>query len=292
MNQFEEYALNIILNSLRDNVLHNEIVDVGSIDGAVVTFDYTAQGSGFCPTVYNDELTWMRPFQQDELKSLIDDDLDPNYLGYIYSVILEKGFDLLAYYKSLHYLNREKYPGLWGIFIYRDGIKVLAKKIVDYHNGAVPWADAVVKAFKLLHRHERYHWYIDAWSLDKEAMAGHNIYKPYLYSYRRHFPNCTEEALANAHARSSLLYKDNITDFMDAFMKSQSGMYAQYSMDKRTLRSRLAAEIINDRFNGTAMRPDLEPRIGTSCHVTRDDCNCPVFLIDRPVDLSRPAVDI
>ena len=45
-------------------------------------------------------------------------ELDPEEEEIIDGKIKEGGFEVLAFYKSIHHLHKNPYPGQWGIFVY------------------------------------------------------------------------------------------------------------------------------------------------------------------------------
>jgi hypothetical protein len=192
------------------------------------------------------------------------------------------GIDVLAFYKSPHRLKREPFHGRWGIFIFAQGAKSVAEEIDLYYPGKWGKTQCILKALKFIHRHERFHWYIDAWTIQHEAINNKPLYENYLNFYYAHLhPHGTvEEALANRHAYFSMR-RDGITDFMYDFMLRQPGMYARQREDPVEKRAKLAAHII-DGAGGILIphrRDDQEPWIGTARPWILADVYCPVYLI-------------
>ena len=79
-------------------------------------------------------------------------------------------------------------------------------------------------AWKKIHKHEMYHFLIDAWTLSREAILKKELYGEYLtkvYNVYRPGMEVVEESLANRFVYDSLrkgnpLYElDWVTEFMD-----------------------------------------------------------------------------
>jgi len=216
--------------------------------------------------------------------------LDEDTVKFIDRMIDQKGQEVLAYYKSPHLLNNLNFPGKWGIFIFTWALRYVAANIRSFHPN--PWSRVVTQAYQFLCAHERYHWYVDAWTIEKEALLKTSLYEDYLNSvYRPHFPSgCFEEALASRNARDSM-QNEGISAFMDSFMNRQPAMFSQYGRDKNELCSHLAGQII-DRPLGeqafTHQRPELAPWLAASSSSLLDDENCPIYLIHERGPAIRP----
>lgn len=192
------------------------------------------------------------------------------------------GIDVLAFYKSPHRLKRAPFPGKWGIFIFAQGAKSVAEEIDLYYPRKWERFQCIRKALKFLHRHERFHWYIDAWTMQHEAIHKKPLYEDYLNYYYTHlYPHATiEEALANRHAYYSMR-REGITVFMNDFMFRQPGMYARHGEDPIEKRAQLAAHII-DGAAGMLIpyrRDDQEPWMNAARPWILSDEFCPVYLI-------------
>lgn len=195
------------------------------------------------------------------------------------------GFEILAFYKSIHSIKNNPFPGQWGIFICDYAIPFLADELELYYPGIFNKDQLVKKAVQFLHRHERYHFHFDAWSLSHEAITNKPLYEDYQRSiYRPLHPSklVVEESLANRHALDSLK-KEGIGDFMYDFMDRQPGAYANYKMDTNKLRGRLAAQLIDGNKSLVGIpameRADQTAWIANGRGYLLRDENCPVFTI-------------
>lgn len=121
------------------------------------------------------------------------------------SALPEIGLDVLAFYKSFRFLDRSPFRGQWGIFLLDQGIATVASEF----RAMAPWMpqwEAERLAQQTLIEHERYHFWIDAWTLSEEV-AHHPTerFKRYEY-YLVHRETLAlsggdfEESLANHYA--------------------------------------------------------------------------------------------
>jgi len=285
MASFEDYALPIILElpeaerfdpPKNQEEAESNRIPIGSIlegiDGETVQIkiDGSEQLSGqIVDIISREELN-------DELREAVEQGL------------WEYGFDTLAFYKSIHLLKRPPFPGKWGIFIFSHAVQTTAGEIGLYYPGTWTWQETILKALWFLHRHERYHWHIDAWTIAQEAIQWRPLYENYLnYFYRYFYPALTfEEALANRHALISMR-REGITSFIHDFMSRQPGMYCKYSDDKKMLRARLAGQILggpNSILGAPGVkreRYDQEPWIGNRHSWILWDGYCPTYIIPK-----------
>lgn len=84
------------------------------------------------------------------------------------SVLPEIGLDVLAFYKSFRYLSRPPFRGRWGIFLLDQGIAAVGSEFRAMAPGMSRW-EAERLAQQTLIEHERYHFWIDAWTLSEEV---------------------------------------------------------------------------------------------------------------------------
>ena len=274
-NKFEEYAHEIIFKKLRndnDHYLPSRIEDDSNKLLRVNLKTHKINKEDPNKTVISIE----------NLIDLIEKRIiDSEEKRDIDSRIHENSIDFLAYYLSLHFYYSNPFPRKWGIFMYDWGIRYLADDMIDFYkkkNIPITLQIAILRSFKLLHRHERYHWYVDAWTIDKEALLGKDLYAPYMWNiYKKYWPRDTvEEALANHHVTISLK-KEGMSEYLHDFMKRQSGMYARYDEDKDFFRARLASQIVDGNTNDA--RYDLGPWLANSWTKLLEDYNCPVYII-------------
>jgi hypothetical protein len=214
--------------------------------------------------------------------------------------VWEDGFETLAFYKSLHFLNDSPFDGEWGIFIFDYAIRSVADEIQGYYPGK--WHPEVYKekATRFLYCHERFHFRFDAWALSHEAVAKKPLYEDYLRGFYRRFHPLEyvyEESLANNHAYISMRYED-IAEFMEDFLERQPGAYSVFKPDLNEFRSRLAASFFHgaDSIKGEPVNscPEHASWIAAANgHMPLlKDGNCPVHVIRNcsPGDLVPPSI--
>jgi hypothetical protein len=180
-------------------------------------------------------------------------DLDPEEEQIIDGKIKQGGFEVLAFYKSIHNLDKRPYPGRWGIFVYDWALDKLGKELsAPVYGGHNPYK-ARNWALRLIHRHEMYHFYVDAWTLSREALLGKEIYGEYLrevYNVYRPGLEVVEESLANRLVFNSLgkgRRLHEIKDWALDFMNRQPGAYANFRGDQDSNRAQLASQILNGK---------------------------------------------
>lgn len=293
MNPFEKYALPIIEN-LPESVIADQHMDERQSNEVMPPIDRLSDLDGEIQSISED----------DEPESNVDDSnskdrgrdkiFSKRVIGRIGSTGINDddrdrlhddswayGVEALAFYKSIHFLGRGPFTGKWGIFIFAKAAKYLAEEINLFYPNSWSFQECTLKALKLLHRHERYHWYIDAWTLQHEALSKSGLYSEYInFYYSTYFPyEVVEEALANRHAYNCMK-REGLSDFMDDFMGSQPGMYSRYYEDPSEKKAKLASHILDG--SGAFLHParyDQEPWIGTGRPRILDDAHCPVYII-------------
>ncbi len=136
-----------------------------------------------------------------------------------------------------------------------------------------------------LHRHERFHFRVDAWTLSMEAVIKRSLYVEYLSNvYGRVAPgtDCVEESLANDHAYQALR-RMKIGSWMSSFMSAQPGAYANYrfksSEEKRVAKAKLSMQI-SEGAGWVLSRPADSifhaPFVGQGRYLS-EDRNCPTW---------------
>lgn len=195
-------------------------------------------------------LTELSPLDHERQNNDNDFDLDPEDSELIDIKIQELGIEVLAFYKSIHNEKKEPYPGKWGIFVYDWALEKLGQEIFVRYGGKYDPFESRNFAWKKIHKHEMYHFFIDAWTLSKESILKRELYNDYLkevYNVYRPGLEVVEESLANRFVFNSLkrgtpLYevKDWVIDFMDR----QPGAYANFRGDPVPKRAKLAAQIL------------------------------------------------
>lgn len=208
MNKFEDYAKRIV-EKLPKTISYSEVNgdDLSSIwnrhSKIAGSLQFIEYGSSriLVPAFKSEDSAGDKIIANIMDELLNDDDNEAIIRG-----VWENGIESMAFYKSYHFLNQQPYPGKWGIFIYSFGINSIAKEIEHFYLGRFSKIDCGKKALQFLHRHERFHWFIDAWTMAHEAIQDVPLYENYINKiYRHNFPHHTfEEALANNHALKSL----------------------------------------------------------------------------------------
>jgi hypothetical protein len=198
------------------------------------------------------------------------------------------GLEYLAFYKSIHYLNQPPFPGNWGIFIFDYAINAISEDIFNYYsntNERIKWLSVSNemlkrKAILLLHRHERFHFYFDAWAISHEGITNTPLYEPYHLFYQSLHPSkdCIEESLANRSAFDSLK-SENITSYMKLFMSCQPGAYSKFNKDIIEMKSELAGQLFHRRIE--RFMNEQAPWIACGQKSLLRDSNCPVFLVSK-----------
>jgi len=310
MNHFENYAKPIVSylpeaqrfdppDSNEDNRLPERIRHENT-EGQLISVtenDYEELGD-VIPS--DDNLPIEQPdfFGDMIIDRILDEQLNESDRDDITRGVWEEGIEALAFYKSYHFVGRKPYPGKWGIFIYAYGARAVADDIDRFYPGKHSPQQCALKALRFLHRHERFHWHMDAWTMSHEAIQRVPLYENYLNYYYRHLhPTFTfEEALANAHALTSLR-REGVTDFMKYFMSQQPGAYARYQDNRMELRSRVATQILDGMKAGLSglgrpCRPDQAPWVAQGSKSLLWDGNCPVYIISgvRPGMIIPPNV--
>lgn len=109
------------------------------------------------------------------------------------------GIDVLAFYKSFRHVDRRPFPGHWGAFLFDVGIDALTRKLAAVGLGSSVGEVRQLAADVLL-MHERYHFWIDAWTLNQEVLPLGSWKKRYVY-YRS---EARKTALTDADIEESL----------------------------------------------------------------------------------------
>lgn len=106
--------------------------------------------------------------EADRIFGLGLDDVDPENDEAGRRVLREAGIDMLAFYKSFRFRDLPPYRGRWGIFLIDAGVAAVVAHFRDI-KPSLPLAELQQLAMKTLISHERYHFWIDAWALSREA---------------------------------------------------------------------------------------------------------------------------
>lgn len=123
------------------------------------------------------------------------------------------GIDVLAFYKTFRRKASRPFPGRWGIFLLRTGLRSMTDQLMAVRP-ELPHHELEDLARRLLIAHEAYHFFVDVRAL---AMEGEGIEKPYPHCYLpyRHAVGQAadpdrnfEESLANHFAHKSFRRRD------------------------------------------------------------------------------------
>jgi hypothetical protein len=194
------------------------------------------------------------------------DDVDPENIEAGRRVVREAGIDVLAFYKSFRFKDLPPYRGRWGIFLIDAGIAAVAAHFRDI-KPSLPFAEVQQLAMRTLISHERYHFWIDAWALAREAdpFVGSRIKKyEYYVEQRQAFamsPLDFEESLANYYLFRTLReirLSDGTrpTRMLADFLDSCPVPYSKYRIDLRDRRAmeRQLAGAVDSGLNVVAVQ--------------------------------------
>ena len=230
-------------------------------------------------------------------------------------VVREAGIDVLAFYKSFRFKDLPPFRGKWGIFLIDAGIASIAAHYLEKRPG-LSVIETQQLALKTLVFHERYHFWIDAWSLAREAdpfiSNNHKKYE-YYFEQRQRFAMSSldfEESLANyylmrAISKTSLNDGSHPTRLVADFLSSCPEPYSLYRMtvDDRRARERQLAGAIVSGLNVVAVRmAGIDPHAEDLGRLPASDISfdprnypisdvpsCPIFIVRDPLFASRIA---
>lgn len=221
----------------------------------------------------------------DDLSGRRYEPLDGETFGKLGRRVFEEGVDALAFYKSYHLLMSPPFPGQWGIFLLEVGVRYIADELQQAYPNRFNRDVALRITQRFLHRHERFHFRTDAWTISKEAATKQPLYYEYLFQVYRRLapgPDCVEESLANCHAFHALRNL-KIDEWMKAFMSAQPGAYANFRFDLPGGRELAVAKLAMQITSGVAWSSQNPndylfhaPFIGQGRYLS-DDVHCPVW---------------
>lgn len=123
------------------------------------------------------------------------------------------GIDILAFYKTFRRKALHPFPGMWGIFLIRPGLRSMTDQLADVRPG-LPRPVLAALGREIVVAHEYFHFFIDVRAL---AMEGAGLAKPFPHHYLPYRKSVVdepdlpqwnlEEALANHFAYSQLRYR-------------------------------------------------------------------------------------
>ena len=230
-------------------------------------------------------------------------------------VVREAGVDILAFYKSFRFRDQPPFRGSWGIFLIDAGIASVAAYYLK-KRPALNAIEAQQLALKTLVFHERYHFWIDAWALAREADPFiSNFYKKYEYyiEQRQMFAMTHldfEESLANYYlmrsiSKTSLNDGSHPTRLVADFLSSCPEPYSLYrlTIGKRRAYERQLAGAIVSGLNVVAVRmAGIDPFAKDLGRLSASDISfdqrkypiskvslCPTFIVRDPLFASRIA---
>lgn len=212
------------------------------------------------------------------------------------------GIDILAFYKSFRFRKFGPFKGQWGIFLIDAGVAGLSAEIQEIEKQIHP-TEAKQLAIDLLLAHERYHFWIDTWTLGQEITSIRQTlykkYEPYLMD-KKSVELTTgdyEESLANYYAFNNVRRKilSNGKSAANAIRKilNQSPIpYSNFSFskDKRCeLEGYLAIGLASGRNakNGFAKLRAIDPSILSASlepvdvrHPIASSNHCPAYYVE------------
>lgn len=233
------------------------------------------------------------------------DDVDPENAEAGRRAVREAGIDVLAFYKSFRFKDLPPYRGRWGIFLIDAGVAAVVAHFRDI-KPSLPLAELQQLAMKTLISHERYHFWIDAWALAREAdpFVGNHVKRyEYYVEQRQAFamsPLDFEESLANYYLFRTLReirLSDGtrptriLADFLDACPEP----YSTYRMgiDARRAKERQLAGAVVSGLNVVAVQmaavdpfaknigrmPALDVSLDVRKYPASESDACPIFIV-------------
>ena len=207
----------------------------------------------------------------------------------------EEGFEAFAFYKSIHFVHQQPYPGLWGIFLLDSGVGSIAQLIRSI-NPLLSHQQAQYSAMRILHRHERFHFHVDVWTILQESLQQRRIYEPYMKNmYQKLHPStlCVEEGLANRHlVDSTIQFIDK--DFIYSIISTQPPAYQFPKQgDIPLYRAELASQIL-DQKTRSSRRLGIESGVAHGRESKFGHQNCPTYLVQNytPSKIIAPYIGI
>jgi hypothetical protein len=165
------------------------------------------------------------------------------------------GAEIIAFYKSKRLEKERPFPGSWGIYYLKKGLRRVQEQI----ESDTPYRDSVSaeKALDLVRRHEWFHYKFDLWALTVESAKHKNLYMPLKEAFRYSPNDQVEEALANQDAYNwARTQKQGLKDFAVNFMSVQPGAYRRYIERRTDLLAELGGNLIDQRIGGSSFRYD------------------------------------
>ena len=189
--------------------------------------------------------------------------------------VRQRGFDVLAFYKSRRHVDKRPYRGKWGVFYLRQGLTFVADKIAHAHPG---YRDPRLLAHDFLQAHEWFHFRADLQTLMFEATTGRHLHGPVRQLFRGHQDDFVEEALANRQVWDwSKRGVVGLRDFAFDFMKLQPGAYARFDERRLQLAGEWAANVVDQQR--AAARPDLAHWVEASPRDLIGRSMCPEYVV-------------
>lgn len=169
--------------------------------------------------------------------------------------IRSKGFEALAFYKSIRLQPFSPFQGRWGIFYLKHGLLYVESEISKTYPG---YGDTRSLALNFLRQHERFHYQADVQTLLFEATLGRHLYLPVRFALQGRASHFVEEALANRQVwdwskRPSI----GVEEFAFDFMSLQPNAYARFTEPRLQLASEWAGVIVDQKPPGSRFRDDL-----------------------------------
>jgi hypothetical protein len=173
--------------------------------------------------------------------------IDPS----IGEAVQKQGTDVLAFYKSFRFIEREPFPGRWGIFYLKEGLMILETVLNGMYGYTSPQTGDLVR--KLLSRHEYLHFKVDVSTLFLEVAMKEHLYLPYFYAYEGKHSHCVEEALAN-QAMLRMERDPVVLQFLHSMLSHQPNAYARYMEPEEDLHEELVSNILIKNYSKSKVK--------------------------------------
>lgn len=195
--------------------------------------------------------------------------------------IRNRGFDVLAFYKSRRYIEKRPYIGRWGIFYLVSGLEFVADEIRKNYPG---YGNPKLLAYEFLREHERFHYKADLQTLMLESVTKKHLHIPLRNAFKGRRNLFVEEALANRQAWDwSKKRATAIEDFAFDFMKIQPGAYSRFDEPRLSLASEWSANVLDGNISQLMYKNDFSHWVETLPSGLLRPSLCPEYFV-------RPAV--
>jgi hypothetical protein len=206
----------------------------------------------------------------------------------ILACIRELGFEALGVYISFHWPLKDE---RWGIFLYRNTMRALSRRIEQDLKIADSLAAKLVE--QLVFRHEMFHFKFDLYALHEKLILGKPLYCEYLskiYKKVVYTEECYEEALVNLTTIQSargwkrrLRLPSSPNKHLRKLCENSPPGYSDFDKAPEVLRGGLGGQLI---FGKVGQALDYPQSTWLDVRSPFDsESNCPVYLVSNTGDV-------